>query len=657
MVLKRKLPSALEGKDNQGQKGAPQGASSHAPMAKSKPAPKPQPSAPKPQPSAPTPQATAAAPSPAPQKTDPFAGLGSDTMPKGKAPIAPEPKVQSGSSAIPNQPSAASKPTQPQAPVAPVASFDELPESDFDLPADISAPVSTKVEDDPFAASMASSTPQTPSWDEEPQDGLGWDFENLDGSDDDIFGSMAKEAEKVDAPLPPWQQGSVAGDAPELPGSQPSKMSTESKTEDSPQKFTEGKADPKGALIGIAMLALVGFGVYKFFVEKEDTTEVISRWTGSLNEVSEEIPAVSKGSSSDADSVLQPETLVSMEKGEIKPAPKQEQQPEAVVEDDAQPMEDEIAAETPKEAAVFSIGGKVLSDRELNVSTDVLKVDNVNKNVEPVEVKSAPKSDTVVEFVDVSEDQVEKPIQASGAIDMPEDVGMVAQLQQAINKARMEKNPDDFKPTVPEKSESKELEMLTPDELDARNRELSEQLEAELAEYRRILSGEDGEKRKIKPDEFFDEKARQMEGLEEAGTATASGSIPLPKRKSALISEKDAQSIYGSNPYNLPVVAEPSTQTVKGVRTIDDFNVSMFQVEREKVRIPQHIQPSMRGSVFPKMYLLSTVVDKGIVAEMGDKQGVLLVGETVSGWELISVKAEYAEFSNGKRKHIVSIGR
>jgi hypothetical protein len=75
------------------------------------------------------------------------------------------------------------------------------------------------------------------------------------------------------------------------------------------------------------------------------------------------------------------------------------------------------------------------------------------------------------------------------------------------------------------------------------------------------------------------------------------------------------------------------------------------------VRIPKNVRPTFRATNFPPLILLSTVPKKGIIAELNTKQGVLLIGESVSGWELLSVKQEYAEFTNGKRKHIVSIGR
>ncbi|PPR16482.1 MAG: hypothetical protein CFH43_00806, partial [Proteobacteria bacterium] len=269
--------------------------------------------------------------------------------------------------------------------------------------------------------------------------------------------------------------------------------------------------------------------------------------------------------------------------------------------------------------------------------------------------KNEDSNNTIVEFVDVPEEEVEKPIDAEGAPDMPEEVGVIVQLQQAIEQARKEKNPENFKPAeVQEEVVAKEddVEMLSPAELDERNKELSRQLEDELAEYRRILAGETDtvEKPGYKPtpDEYFAEK--------ESANAD-SGSIPLPERKSALLSQKQAESLYGANPYNLPVVPEPSYQENNGVRTLDDFDVAMFQVERERVRIPKNIRPSFRATNFPPLILLSTVPKKGIIAELNSKQGVLLIGESVSGWELLTVKQEYAEFTNGKRKHIVSIGR
>ena len=575
-----------------------------------------------------------------------------DEVPAKRPPLAPESTVESSSSAIPEKSAKLSSDQE----------FQErhLPENDFMMASD-DKPIEKEAK-----SSDEGSSATIDSWAEEPDSVGGWELDDIDvaasNSSEDVFGSMAEEqlqkeqeapAAQVETkpgknedPLPPWQQGAVSGQSPELPSGTTFNQSQEKPTDGlSPAEVAakgaaslvaHEKAKPVGALVGILLLVGIGFAGYSFFVEKDETTEVISRWTGSLNEVSEEIPTASENlDTPQASPSLQPESVVDMASiGQPKQTETPEYQPEEEMGDlmvaeepEEQAMEDEIAPEMPQQEQV------------------------------EVAMNETESAGTVVEFVDVPEDEVEKPIDAEGAPEMPEEVGVIVQLQQAIAEARQEKNPDDFKPSeeVVEEVENFEenLEMLTPAEIDARNRELSRQLEEELAEYRKILAGESTESQDYKPspNEFFAEK--EVEGAIEG----ESGSIPLPERKSALLSQKQAESLYGSNPYNLPVVPEPTYTEDTGVRTLEDFDVSMFQVERERVRIPKNVRPSFRATNFPPLILLSTVPKKGIIAELNSKQGVLLIGESVSGWELLNVKQEYAEFTNGKRKHIVSIGR
>ena len=626
MVLKRKLPSAIAKDEDKKVEGAQKGASARtsAPSSK-KPQSKPQ------------------------QKVsfDEFA----DEVPSKAPPLAPEPTTEAKGSAIPES---SSKLTEEN-------TFQQrhIPENDFEV--EKTAPEQPKPEN---KQSEQPAENALDSWAEEPATSSGWDLDDLDltsNQEEDVFGSMAQEqqaqapqvepektTEKSD-PLPPWQQGAVTGAAPELPAGTTFDNDT-SKTGATPADIAargaaalanHEKAKPFGALVGVLLLVGIGFAGYSFFVEKDETTEVISRWTGSLNEVSEEIPTTTDVASTSEKPALKPEAVVDMsalqnekstepELMDVATSPESEEMGDLMVAEESPVMEDEIAPEMP-----------ISGEETANVSGD----DGVDMTT-----KTQAENNTIVEFVDVPEDEVEKPIDAEGAPEMPEEVGVIVQLQQAIEQARQEKNPDDFKPKeeLVEKAPEDELEMLSPAEIDARNKELSRQLEEELAEYRKILAGESNTVDagyKPSPSEYFQEKEAE------------SGSIPLPKRQSALLSQSQAESLYGANPYNLPVVPEPSYQQETGVRTLEEFDVAMFQVERERVRIPKNIRPSFRATNFPPLILLSTVPKKGIIAELNDKQGVLLIGESVSGWELLSVKQEYPEFSNGKRKHIVSIGR
>ncbi|MFZ2620404.1 MAG: hypothetical protein WAX89_05970, partial [Alphaproteobacteria bacterium] len=69
---------------------------------------------------------------------------------------------------------------------------------------------------------------------------------------------------------------------------------------------------------------------------------------------------------------------------------------------------------------------------------------------------------------------------------------------------------------------------------------------------------------------------------------------------------------------------------------------------------PKGVRPRLSATDFPSVELLSLVPDRGIIALNEGREGVLLIGEEVEGWELVAVMTDYAEFRNGQRKHILT---
>lgn len=254
-----------------------------------------------------------------------------------------------------------------------------------------------------------------------------------------------------------------------------------------------------------------------------------------------------------------------------------------------------------------------------------------------------------IDFKDVTPGQENGPIVAEGSETMPEDVGMIAKWQQAVAQARAEKKTG-VAPAAPETAAAQTpAESLTP-----------ESLKQELDNYRRTLaeSGTAAEQQTAAknnasvvrdPDGYMDGK--QMAGND--------GQVLLPPpsnsgAKGGSSNVLPPPELYTNNPKNLPIVGEPTANAAPRVRTLADFEADPFEPEREKVRIPRGLKPKMAATDFPSLEVLSFVPQKGIIAYADGRQGVLLVGESISGWELTNVTNDVAEFRAGRKSHYVT---
>jgi hypothetical protein len=74
------------------------------------------------------------------------------------------------------------------------------------------------------------------------------------------------------------------------------------------------------------------------------------------------------------------------------------------------------------------------------------------------------------------------------------------------------------------------------------------------------------------------------------------------------------------------------------------------------VRVPQGLKPRLGVQGFPNLEVLSLVPNKGIVAFAGGREGVLLLGESYDGWQLLNVTAQGAEFQAGESRHTATVG-
>lgn len=276
-------------------------------------------------------------------------------------------------------------------------------------------------------------------------------------------------------------------------------------------------------------------------------------------------------------------------------------------------------------------------------------------------------SSAVIAFTDVPPDQAVQPIVADGTEKMPDDVGFVARLQGAIEaeKARKEGGLPPATPGTPSAAAPADVPL---EQKRLQGEDLRAQLAEELAAYRKALAESPSKMEAPKPGEFLGQQKKYMDGTGVAGNASATSPVldsegaPVQTPNGSLLPPPQLaggnavppEELYKNNPNNLPVVPEPTAAAPAKVRQLTDFDVAMFSPERDRIRIPSGIKPHFSTSGFPELDVLSFVPGKGIIAFKDGKEGVLLIGESVDGWELSAVNPDNAEFKNGQRTQYVT---
>jgi hypothetical protein len=268
---------------------------------------------------------------------------------------------------------------------------------------------------------------------------------------------------------------------------------------------------------------------------------------------------------------------------------------------------------------------------------------------------ATPPSTAQIGFVDVPPTEATQPIVADGSEKMPEDVGLIASVQQAIAAEKAKQAgavPGQPLPETP--AEKRE---------DSAN-QLQASLQEELAAYRKALAQADSVAAAPKPSEFFDNPKAYMgtapgesPAVETASTAgetvsTDGALLPPPAANSG--SGVPPAELFTNNPNNLPIVAEPTAAQVQKIRTLEDFDVAAFEPENDRVRIPQGLKPRLTLGEFPALEVLSFVPGKGLIGLYDGNEGVLLLGESLEGWQLVNVTPDNAEFKKGNKTNYVS---
>ncbi len=367
------------------------------------------------------------------------------------------------------------------------------------------------------------------------------------------------------------------------------------------QPAAASKSNPFAALMSLLFIVGLFGGSYYVFENKEKFTEIFARWTGALNEVSAELPAQELAIDSaagypNAQDDLTPDEVVVMPSAEKTDIQIKDRQP-------AMGGGDGSGTGTP--AAVEQ--GQVIATTE----DDILDQDKTAD----VDIMPA--------------DEAEK----AKAEEMPKEVSAFAALQAAIMKKREQKNEkneiSEFDELMNEPVNMKELGKL---ERRERVLDMRQQLNKELRAYRQTLTKYDDASLMPKPGEFFSgEYSDQLRRTRQ--------------QENGLDPEYADESI-------IPKLQAPETP---GVRTLNAFEEYMSEPERQKIRMPKNLDPWVAGNLFPPLELLSIVPNYGIIALLGSEEGVLLLGDEVKGWELVSAEQTYAEFRKGKHKKVLSL--
>lgn len=348
----------------------------------------------------------------------------------------------------------------------------------------------------------------------------------------------------------------------------------------------------RNLVVGVGVIVVVFLAYNLLFKRWDYTSEMTARWFGTLDEVSQEVPNQTAMDGQDNMGEIQPEQVVTT--AEVMPEPT-------------------VIDRKPKQQ----------------------------------------KSNAEIDFVDVEKEEQNEQIVAGEDTEMPDDLSLFASLQSNIMKKREEKKREDAAKVTGETSA--DLTELSRVEKARRSSQLKKQVQDEMNAYLNILSETENPAERPSPIEYFKNPSKfaDMRAPVHDGT----GNLGNAQRGQPVIKDKKTlNELYGRNPQKLPTVPEPEFKDEKpAVRALTEFDVTLFEPERQRVRIPKGIEPRVGAIEFPALEILSLVPNKGIIAFVKGREGVLMLGESIEGWELISVYQTYAEFNNGKRKHIVTL--
>lgn len=448
----------------------------------------------------------------------------------------------------------------------------------------------------PWAAPQAAagdwdiSVPEAPSWEHEASRDDGATAPSDLPPPSDLYKPM-DNGTFGGAPVPPWQQPNGKHGAASLP----------------PPELPGNVTRKAGGMPwGLVVVALVAAGLVAVYVMHSGGGQgTIAQLTGTLQEQTEALPAGS--------GTLKPDQTFSMadmkDNNIVLPPPAQ------------------TTAASPSALAALGLGSPTV------VVSSALSMDFANTAAQPSATAEAGQTE--------------------------QDHSVFARFQQAVNDVRareQEKAENQTSSTEQVAAADKaDTSPLTP-----------EKLQEELASYRRALTASPNPSA-LKPAAFHRSPDAYMDGQAMQQSADVSGTqgtlLPPPQGAAAQATAQQQAALlpppelYANNPKNLPIVAEPSAKAPAHIRTLADFNVdpNASQLDEiEKVEIPKGLRPRLASTDFPSLQVLSFVPNRGIVAYANGREGVLLIGESLNGWQLVGVAPDRAEFRLDGRNHEVT---
>jgi len=184
--------------------------------------------------------------------------------------------------------------------------------------------------------------------------------------------------------------------------------------------------------------------------------------------------------------------------------------------------------------------------------------------------------------------------------------------------------------------------------------DVNKKVDEQLAEYRKLLAQEEDPGKKVKPGAFFKGSSKQT--LEEIPESVNVAKIELSEDGTAEIPAGYAATSRAVDGHKIIEYPQGRARANNdGIRTLDHFRSLIVEKEDKRVRMPRGVTPGMKDQGFPKFKVISIVPNYGLIGEYNGKKGILMIGDTFKGWELVGVYESYAEFKSDTRKHIISL--
>jgi len=252
-------------------------------------------------------------------------------------------------------------------------------------------------------------------------------------------------------------------------------------------------------------------------------------------------------------------------------------------------------------------------------------------------------------------------IKATGDEEIPEDIdeltaeestedesaGLLRSISAEIDKQKSEQGVVD----------PAEEDVVVSEDDEGNPADINKQVDTQLEEYRKLLAQEEDPGKKVKPAAFFSGQYKDGEEsiAEERSPKVAKVNLEASTAEVPAGYAVTAKQVEGHQIVEYPSPRSKNAET--GIRTLDDFRTEVMKKKDKRVRVPKHIRPALRNQGFPSLKVISIVPNYGLIAMFENQKGILMIGDTIEGWELVGVYRAYAEFKLGKRKHVISLNK